>query len=173
MKTNVRIALLLTFLLSASHGLRLAGQTAASSGPKPLKTITVRIRNGKNGLPIWLASPYVFVGEIDPERFMDSYRRTRLWGDAHVDIAGADPRQVRVWIDFIDRDCRYPDRNQRYLTFDFAGNTLRESAVYDLDTILSKGIVATNFCGKKTQRPEPGVLTIYVLPESFRELWDN
>lgn len=173
MKLTFRVALVLSLILVANDGRQLASQPPSSSRLKARSEIIVKIRDGKSGLPIWLASPYVFVGKTDPERFMDSYRRTRLWGDAHVDTAGANPREIKVWVDFVHRDCRYPDGMQAYQTFDFAGNTLRGTGAYDLDTILSKGVVAPNLCGKKTQRPEPGVLTIYVLPATFRELWDS
>jgi hypothetical protein len=44
---------------------------------------------------------------------------------------------------------------------------------YDIDQILSSGIVTQNLCGGKTLRPKPGVLTIYVLPESLKEMWNN
>ena len=104
---------------------------------------------------------------------MDSYRRTKLWGDAHVDVTGATPREVKVWVDFLHQDCRFPAGHLSTQTFDFAGNTLRISEAYDIDMILSVGIVAQNFCSARTQRPEPGVLTIYVLPATIKELWDS
>jgi hypothetical protein len=85
-------------------------------------------------------------------------------------MSAAQPREVRVWVDFIDRDCRYGDDFKKFLVFDYAGRTLRNTGAYDIDRILSTGIVTRNPCSSKTQRPEPGVLTIYVIPESFKEL---
>ena len=78
-----------------------------------------------------------------------------------------------MWIDFIHRDCRFADGDNRFRTFDFSGNTLNGIGVFDVDTILSSGIVAPNLCSAKTKRPEAGVLTIYVIPATFKELWDS
>jgi len=142
-------------------------------GDRPQK-ITVRIRNGKTGLPIWVASPYVFLGKTDPQNFEKSHRRTELWNDAHVDVTGVNPPEVRIWEDFINRDCRFgdKDRGDKFRTFDFGGNTLNGTDVYDLNIILKTGIVAQNNCSAKTQKPEPGVLTIYVIPLTLKELWN-
>ena len=46
-------------------------------------------------------------------------------------------------------------------------------AIYNLDTILKTGVVARNLCGSKTQPPQPGVLTIYVLPATLKEQWEE
>ena len=165
------VALVLT---SASCGLCVGLGAQQSSPPlKPHQEIIVKIRNGKTGSPIWFASPYVFLGNAGPEKLDDSYRRTRFWGDAHVDVSATQPREVRVWVDFIDRDCRYGDDFRRFQVFDYAGRTLRNTPAYDIDTILSTGIVAPNLCGSKTQQPEPGVLTIYVIPDTFKERWND
>ena len=168
----VRLAVLLSMSCAAS--LEQQGvQLPSPAEPHSSQQIVVRIRNGRTGLPIWLASPYVFVGQTDPKKFYESYRRTKLWGDAHVNVTGAAPREVKVWVDFIHRDCRFAATDQSHRTFDFAGNTLRNRETYDIDTILRLGIVAQNLCSAKTQRSEPGVLTIYVLPATFKELWDS
>ncbi len=90
-----------------------------------------------------------------------------------MDVSGIAPHEVRVWIDFIHRDCRFGDGDNRFRTFDFGGNTLNGIGSFDLDTILSTGIVAPNMCSTKTQQPEPGVLVIYVIPATFKELWDS
>ena len=153
----VRLAVFLS-VCSAAYS-----QPPAKSHPS--QRIVVKIRNGNTGFPVWLASPYVFVGDTDPQKFIDSYRRTKLWGDAHVDVDGATPPEVKVWVDFIHRDCRYASVDRNYQT-DPARTT------YDIAKILAEGIVAPNLCSAKTQRPEPGVLTIYVLPATFKELWN-
>jgi hypothetical protein len=57
--------------------------------------------------------------------------------------------------------------------FDYSGNTLRNTDAYDIDSILATGIVASNLCSARIQQPEPGVLTIYVIPETFKQLWNN
>jgi hypothetical protein len=156
----------------AISALQAPAQSAAqASGPH--QQIVIQIRNGKTGRPVWYASPYVFLGSPDAKKFEQSYRRTKFWADAHVDVAGAEPREVRVWVDFIDRDCRYAANFNDFRTFDFGGRTLRQMPFYDVDQVLRTGIVTTNLCGPKTQQPRPGVLTIYVLPESLKEVWDN
>ncbi len=136
--------------------------------------ITVKIRNGKTGLPVWVASPYVFLGRIAPQDFEKSHRRTELWNDAHVDVTGVNPPEVRIWEDFISRDCRFDDKDKadKFRTFDSGGNTLNGTDVYDLNMILKTGIVTPNHCSAKTQKPEPGVLTIYVIPLTLKELWN-
>lgn len=151
----------------------LKAQQAASAPAKSHQQIIVKVLNGKTGRRIWFASPYVFVGTTDPRQLENSYRRTRFWGDAHVDVSAAQPRQVRVWVDFIQRDCRYGDDFNQFRVFDYGGNTLRKTDAYDIDSILASGIVAPNLCSDKTQRLEPGVLTLYVIPETFKQLWNN
>jgi hypothetical protein len=96
-----------------------------------------------------------------------------MWADAKVDVTRTNPVEVRVWVDFLHRDCRAPEDDDTYRVFDLGGRTLNKMAVYDLDTILKTGVVAPNLCGSKTQSPQPGVLTIYVLPATFREQWEQ
>jgi hypothetical protein len=160
-------------LMSSPFGKVPAAQSPAKAEVAEHQQITVKIRNGKTGRPIWLASPYVFLSYPDPNHFQESYRRTKLWSDARVDVTGVSPREVRVWVDFIQRDCRFPEGDKRFRAFDFGGTTLNGIGVFDLDAILSTGIVAPNLCSAKTERPVPGVLTIYVIPETFKELWDS
>ena len=90
-----------------------------------------------------------------------------------MNIDGVEPREVRVWVDFIDRDCRYAPTDSSMRTFDLAGKTLSRIPAYNIDEILRTGIVGPNLCGAKTEAPTPGVLTIYVIPETFKELWNN
>ena len=151
--------ILLTLLLCTASG-NPAG--AFQSLPTKHEQITVKIRNGKTGLPIWLASPYVYVGKVDTQHMAQFRRKTTLWNDAHVDVTGANPRNVTVVVDFVHRDCRYATSD----------GSMSAAADFDLDVILSKGIVAPNLCSSKTQTPEPGVLTIFVIPATFKELWN-
>jgi hypothetical protein len=58
-----------------------------------------------------------------------------------------------------------------FQTFDFRGNTLNGIGSFNLDTILSTGIMVPNLCSTKAQPPEPGALAIYVVPAAFKELW--
>ncbi len=161
LRLSVRFSIGVSLLMASSCG-SARSQTHISSTTH--QQIVVRVRNGKTGLPIWLASPYVFLGKTDPQNSADSYRRTKLWGDAKVDVTGTSPREVRVWVDFVHRDCRVAEG---------PGAIVPGGLTYDLDRILKTGIVAPNLCGSKTQAQEPGVLTIYVIPESFKELWDE
>jgi hypothetical protein len=171
--TTFRLFLALVLFAQSNTGLDRVAAPSGQADPARHQQITVKIRNGKTGRPIWLASPYVFLGKPDPQKFQESYRRTKLWNDAHVDVSGIAPREVRVWIDFIHRDCRFAEGDNRFRTFDLGGSTLSGIGSFDLDTILSTGIVASNLCSAKTQRPEPGVLVIYVIPPTFKELWDS
>jgi hypothetical protein len=171
--TTFRLFLALALFAQSHSGLDPSDNPPDRGGPAQHQQITVKIRNGKTGRPIWLALPYVFLGKPDPQHFEESYRRTKLWSDARVDVGGVAPREIRVWIDFIHRDCRFAEGDNRFRIFDFGGNTLNGIGSFDLDTILSTGIVAPNLCSTKTQHPEPGVLTIYVIPAPFRELWTS
>ncbi len=93
----------------------------------------------------------------------EAQRKTTFWNDAHVDVTGANPRNVTVVLDFIQRDCRYATSD----------GSMGAAADFDLDLILSKGVVAPNLCSSKTQTPKPGVLTIFVIPESFKDNWNE
>jgi hypothetical protein len=137
--------------------------------PASHQQITVEIRNGKTGGRVWHASPYVFLGKAEVENFSKSHRITSLWSDARVDVTAVTPREVRVWVDFTSQDCRFPEGDHQFRAFDFAGKTLDGIGSFDLDTILSKGVVAPNLCSARTQHPEPGVLVIYVVPLTFKE----
>jgi hypothetical protein len=172
--TTIRLVMPLGLLfLCPLYAVAPASQSLVNAQQAKHQQITVKIRNGNTSRPIWLASPYVFLGNPDPNHFQESYRRTKFWNDARVDVTGVMPREVRVWVDFINRDCRFADGDTRFRTFDFGGNTLNGIGAFDLDTILSTGIVAPNLCSAKTEHPEPGVLTIYVIPATFKELWDS
>lgn len=96
-----------------------------------------------------------------------------MWGDAKVDVTDAKSTEVRVWVDFLHRDCRIPEGDETYRVFDLGGHSLNTMAVYNLDSIITTGVVAPNLCGSKTQFPQPGVLVIYVLPATFKELWEQ
>ncbi len=136
---------------------------AAHTGGSEREQILVKVRNGKTGLPIWLASPYVYVGKVDIQHRAENQRKTAFWNDAHVDVSGANPRRVTVVVDFVHRDCRYAASD----------GSMEAAADFDLDVILSTGVVAPNLCSSKRQAPEPGVLTIYVIPSTFEELWNR
>jgi len=150
-----------------------ATQKIAAQERLARQQIAVRVRNGRTGHPTRVASPYVFLGNAVAEDFRESYRRTNAWSDARVDLAGVVPREVKVWVDFIDRDCRYGGDYKAFRTFDIEGTNLRRMPSYDIDKILATGIVSENHCGIKTEKPTPGVLTIFVIPETFKELWNN
>lgn len=158
----VRGALPLALLLFSAGTAPVGAFQAAHTGSTKREQITVKARNGKTGLPIWLASPYVYVGMVDTQHMAENRRKTTFWNDAHVDVSGANPRQVTVVVDFVHRDCRYATSD----------GSMEAAADFDLDVILSTGVVAPNLCGSKTQAPEPGVLTIYIIPATFKELWN-
>lgn len=66
-------------------------------------------------------------------------------------------------MDMVDRDCQYATND----------GSMQAIADLDLDLALAKGFVGRNFCGSKSQAPEPGVITLYVLPETSKELRDR
>jgi hypothetical protein len=125
--------------------------------------ITIKLLNGKTGSPVWwrgLAG--VRFGKTLTGRESDPiYKRTNLFGEAEVDVTDANPPQVAVWADFISRDCRY------------APGLQSESPMYLIEEIRTKGIVSENYCGGPRRSPKPGLLMIYVIPSSVRELWND
>jgi hypothetical protein len=127
------------------------------------QAITIKLLNGKTGHPVWwrgLAS--VRVGSAINRRDLDPVdKRTNLLGEAKVEVSDASPPQVEVGVDFISRDCRYSPQSQS------------NSLVYSIDEIRAKGIVSENYCGGPKRTPKPGVLMIYVIPSTLRELWNN
>jgi hypothetical protein len=132
-----------------------------ASLPASAKTIKVKILNGKTGLPVWwLASPFVYVGSSTAQ----VAKRGNLLGEATIDVSQADSPVVRVWVDYIDRDCRVtPGANEPRV----------EEIQYSIPEIETKGIVSPNLCGTKRRKPAPGILSIYVIPATFKELWDS
>ncbi len=79
----IPLALLLFSLSGKPAG---AFQNGHGGGIKR-EQITVKVRNGKTGLPIWLASPYVYAGSVDSQHMTESHRKTSFWSDAHVDVS--------------------------------------------------------------------------------------
>ena len=132
-------------------------QPNASSSLVTSRHITVQLVNGKSGLPVWwLGSPYVYVGSSnEPIK-----RRTNLAGEETIDVTSADQLTIRVWVDFIDKDCRSKDLS-------------RVTETYSLTEILKNGVVSSNYCGSSRKDPEPGVLVIYVTPSTFKQLWNQ
>ena len=148
---NLRGIVAATILLYAFN----SGTTQTS--PTANQRITIKLLNGKTGRPVWwrgLAS--VSVGSLNS---VD--KRTNLLGEARVNVTDAHPPQVEVVVAFISRDCRYASESQvRPLT-------------YSIDEIRAKGIVSDNYCGGARRAPKPGMLMIYVVPMTNRELWEQ
>lgn len=129
----------------------------AQTSPPVRQKITIKLLNGKTGRAVWwrgLAS--VHVGSFDS---VD--KRTDLLGQAGVDVTNASPAQVEVIPAFVSRDCRYSEKSQT------------RPLSYSVDEIRSKGIVSDNYCGTAKRDPKPGVLMIYVIPMTNRELWNE
>jgi len=148
------IACLMTLLFVAAQ---LAAPETQTQG------ITVKLLNGKTGRPVWWrGSAAVRFGKTLTHRELSPiYKRTNLFGEADLDVTGADPPQVAVRPDFISRDCRFESGSQS------------ESPLYSIDEIRSKGIVSANYCGAPRRDPKPGVIMIYVVPSTLRELWNG
>jgi hypothetical protein len=123
----------------------------------PKQKITIKLLNGKTGRSVWwrgLAS--VRVGSLDS---VD--KRTNFLGQARVDVTSANPAQVAVVPAFVSRDCRYSEMSRT------------RPLSYSIDQIRSTGIVSDNYCGGARRTPKPGVLMIYVIPLTNRELWNE
>jgi hypothetical protein len=125
--------------------------------------ITIKLLNGKTGRPLWwrgLAS--LRVGNMVNHRDVNPIdKRTNLFGEAEVDVTDASPPQIEIGVNFISRDCRYEPQSQSH------------SLIYSIDEILTKGIVSDNYCGGSRRAPKPGLLMIYVIPSTTRELWSE
>jgi hypothetical protein len=154
-KFNFKRAVAATILLLAFNS------GTAQAPPRVKQNITIKLLNGKSGRPVWwrgLATVRVgsMIGRVDCAP-LD--KRTNLVGEAKVDVTNADPPQVAIGADFITRDCRYAPQSQA------------RSLIYSIDEIRAKGIVSDNYCGAPKRAPKPGVLMIYVIPSTLRELW--
>jgi hypothetical protein len=131
---------------------RSAAQRQNTPRTTPNKII-LRLLNGKNGKPIRFELPNIWVGSarapVNP--------RTDAKGEIQTDVSGAEPRTVGVMGNWYV-DCR--------------AEGVPLGTKYSIDTILSKGIVTENNCGKAWVEPTPGVLVIYLRPMTFWEkLW--
>jgi len=119
-------------------------------------SIVIRFLNGKNGKPIRDKQVTIGLGKSGAiARDADSK------GEIPLDIPGVEPRELRVRPDDYF-DCRF-----KHDQMGPGGLELK----YSLDEIVSKGIVGDNFCGKAHVSPTPGVLTLYLRPRTFMELW--
>jgi hypothetical protein len=129
----------------------------AQASPAVRQKITIKLLNGKTGRAVWwrgLASVRVGGREsVD--------RRTNLLGEAGVDVTNASPAQVEVIPAFVSHDCRFSEKSQT------------RPLSYSVDEVRSKGIVSDNYCGTAKRDPKPGVLMIYVIPMTNRELWNE
>jgi hypothetical protein len=129
------------------------GLTVTQTADAP-RTFTLLLLNGKTGSPIrWRGAP-----SIGFPSGQTSARRTNFFGKETVRVDNPDDRQVDVSVDFIDKDCRSENYEPR-------------SETYSIEEILKSGIVSKNFCGKYHAQPRPGLLAIYVVPATFKELW--
>ena len=167
---NLKVAIV--FVLATS--LLIVPIRAFAQGPR--KTITLKLLNGETGHPVrWRGSPYVFLGNQanDSENFEDRGKRTNLSGELKIDVTGAIPAVVKVWVDFLHRDCRFPEsKASSTRTFTYSGSTLAALPTYSIEEILKKGVVSENYCGSR-RAAKPGILVIYVIPATYRELWNE
>jgi len=125
------------------------------------QAITLKLVNGKTGHAVWwLGKAAVRLGDARKspnEGWLPI--TTNLLGQSEIDVSKANPAQIEVVVDYISRDCRYSSPSQPQVV------------VYSIDDIRAKGVVSENHCGGPAQAPRPGVLVIYVIPMSLRELW--
>jgi len=144
------------FLLALNVG-------AAQTTPSGRQRITIQLLNGKTGQPLrWRALASVRIGSMITRRDLDPIdKRANLSGKAQVDVTNANPAQIEVGVNFISRDCRYAPQAQS------------APVIYSIDDVRVKGIVSDNYCGGPKRSPKPGVLMIYVIPSTSRELWNE
>ncbi len=96
------------------------------------ETITLRLRDGRTGFPIWAEDPNIWVGHLEGVN-----PRTNWKGEIVVDVTGAVPRELRFSPNWY-ADCRYQgDIHTGY------------EVKYSLAEIMAKGVVAGNVCGKR------------------------
>jgi hypothetical protein len=150
--------------------------TASATPSAPTSStyhFTLKIYDGRTGHQVrWMPVPYIFAG--NQSDFEAAKRKLDFFGEVNVDINNPDPAQVKVWIDFLQRDCRFQSEDQgRAIVFTFDGKTMAMLPSYSLEEIKEVGVVSQNFCGKVNRKPEPGVLAIFVMPETFRQLWNS
>jgi len=125
-----------------------SGNTPSAASPS-LQFITVRTVNAHTDIPVWWrSSPTICVGSASYDACIT--QKGNLFGDVRVDVSHTDTPTIRVGEDFVS--CS-------------GGGT------YSINEIIVHGIVAENDCGKAKRQPKPGVLVIYVVPMSFKELW--
>jgi hypothetical protein len=150
-----RIISVSVFLFVISFG-------AAQTSSTPKQKITIKLLNGRTGHAVWWRGLATLrIGRAISRTELDAIdKRTNFFGEAEVDVTDANPRQIQMWADFISRDCRYSPEAPA-------------SHVYSIDEIQAKGIVSENYCGGPRRAPKPGVLMIYVIPSTLRELWNN
>jgi hypothetical protein len=155
---NAKGLIVAIFLLALN-----VGAAQAQTAPAGTQRITIQLLNGKTGQPLrWRALASVRIGSMITRRDLDPIdKRANLSGKAQVDVTNANPAQIEVGVNFISRDCRYAPQAQS------------APVIYSIDDVRVKGIVSDNYCGGPKRSPEPGVLMIYVIPSTSRELWNE
>jgi hypothetical protein len=124
--------------------------TATSAASPSQQFITVRTVNAHTDIPVWWrSSPIICVGSARYDACIA--QKGNLFGDVRVDVSHADINTITVTEDFV---------------------SCSGGATYSIDEIISHGIVSENDCGKANRQPKPGVLVIYAIPMSFKELWE-
>ena len=109
--------------------------------------ITIKVLNGKNGKPVVLESPNVYVGDsignVNPHT--DRHGQARLRIPTNAETIKISPN----WGDECRRATTLPS--------------------YSIAEILQKGIVTENSCGASRVNPTPGVLVFYERPHTWWE----
>jgi hypothetical protein len=137
--------------------------SSAQQNPNPPKqTITLKLVNGNTGHAVWwLGKAAVRIGDaIKPGDRGWLPITTNLAGEAKVDVTKANPAQLEAEVNYITRDCRHSSASQP------------QPVIYSIDEIRTRGVMSDNYCGGPRQAPKPGVLVIYVIPMTLRELWN-
>jgi len=123
--------------------------------PQSNVSITVKVLNGKTGLPVWRESANIWIDD-DPQM----NPKTNLLGTVKIKIPGK-AVQLTITPNWA-HECRWDGKpNTKF------GDS------YSVAEILSTGVVSDNFCGATKVAPTPGVLVFYERPTTWKERWNT
>lgn len=128
----------------------------AQNGSMP-RTIDIAVQalDGRNGKPLANQHLLVFVGDSS-DAAKSHAEHTDLTTDKNgigtLTIHPDQTRWIQIWAD--GRVLCYPDPNQ---------------SSFNVDTIVSKGVVTSNSCSGVMREPTPGHLIVFARPARFME----
>lgn len=144
---------------------------AVTCGPGDAQTLRVRLLDGSSGKSIQNAYVNVWVGDQRKEAVPvpidnngnGTLELTNREADVRVQAASTHPAtflyapEIRLQVGFAL--CQATRQKYSWL----------QITPYSTEDWVRTGIVTANTCGKAVAKPEPGLLTIFVRPLTFRE----